>query len=590
MDFEQFRVRTQEYAWLYDTETHAEAERKQAFHAAVSIALDEYALEDVDIANEIALDVAGDGGIDFFFVSDEENPPRIFCIQVKHHAVFGKADQVAALVKMKTTVDLLRGKVNGNGLSDLDNQRRMDIRRLRNSSIVDYKLLLTAGAKSSVSASDLPDEWHVEQIDWSVEDLEGLTALMNRDSDRKEPEVTLVFPKSQTLLIDGETRVFHGYVNALDYARATHMHKKSAEILQMNPRLFLSSKSGFNAGMLHTLSSSDESRHFHLYNNGITAVAKRVVSTERYDDHVLTCSDFQIVNGGQTTETIWKWFEDIQLMNHSELGDVETISEVLVPIRIVETLDSELAAHISQFNNSQNAITSADLVANSKVQRSIKNWIEHIAVKPYIYEARRGTWRKLSPAKQQAFKVTDWGNASGSFYRTVDLKVMAQAILAVSGKPEQAKEQINSWFKTDEKHSELFGQISGGYQAALIADLYLFASRPKLWATQDVLDEPDNKSLLSLSRFYITHLVYEHWKTGGRLGSWDDPMLISDPDSQAIRDQVFLSAPDIARKAFMAVKSTKQNQLDAADGIRGLTRKSIYKTPIRTWFEGFVKV
>lgn len=585
MTHEAFNVRVQEVAPLYEFEQDSEeAGRKAAFHSALAILLDDYDLEDQEIQNEIFLDGAGDGGIDYFYFAEDENPSRILCIQVKHHVSMPKGEQRQALIKMREHVGMLRSNTTGNGLSALNDERRKVIRSNR-SAVLDFKLVLTAGARADLVEGDLSPDWREENIEWSVEDLDSLTEILQRQADPPEPEVTVIFDVGKVLDMTPTPRVIHGYVDAMSFAEATIMHKKSADILRRNPRLFLPAKSGFNQGMYDTLSDANESSRFHLYNNGITVVARRIETFESDGELHVTGHDFQIVNGGQTTETLWRWLEDIR----SSKSGGQDHPEVYVPLRLVETDDDALGGSISRFNNSQNAITSSDLVANSKIQLAIKSSLEKLAVRPYIYEARRGTWRKQTAAKQQSYRATEWA-AAGAIYRWIDLKVFAQVLLSVTGRPEQAKEQINSWFKSIAKHDELFGTVSGGYQAALISDLYLFVKNPKLWAKPEQLADKETRTLISLGRYYICYLIYSYWKAGNAVvpNMWSDSSLISEADSQVLRQTVFEHAAKIARASLQALKSTSANNIEAIDGIRGMLRKVGYRPIIQSWFEGFV--
>jgi hypothetical protein len=58
--------------------------------------LSEYELTEDEIRDEISYDGAGDGGIDFFYKTDDD-PARVFVMQVKDHASFPKVEQREAL-------------------------------------------------------------------------------------------------------------------------------------------------------------------------------------------------------------------------------------------------------------------------------------------------------------------------------------------------------------------------------------------------------------------------------------------------------------------------------------------------------------
>ena len=73
----------------------------------------------------------------------------------------------------------------------------------------------------------------------------------------------------------------------------------SYKIFRNNPRGPLGNK--VNASIKHTLNDEIDRRRFHLLNNGITAICE----SYRLDGDQLFVRDFQIINGCQTTVTLW---------------------------------------------------------------------------------------------------------------------------------------------------------------------------------------------------------------------------------------------------------------------------------------------
>ena len=89
----------------------------------------------------------------------------------------------------------------------------------------------------------------------------------------------------------------------------------SNELLESNVRAFLGQAGKFNKGIRDTIRNKPQM--FLPYNNGITATAENV-ETKMIDNQLVITSlnDFQIVNGGQTTASLYhtqKKFKDVDL-------------------------------------------------------------------------------------------------------------------------------------------------------------------------------------------------------------------------------------------------------------------------------------
>ena len=536
--------------------------------------LSEYELTEDEIRDEISYDGAGDGGIDFFYKTDDD-PARVFVMQVKDHASFPKVEQREALSKMREQIEYLRDKPTSAGLNEAQKNRR-DVLRANRNAFIEYFLVITGAAKATLEATDLSADWNAgDDFTWAVVDREILSDLIYKEQNPANPSVTISWPAERMLEISdgGSELVIHGYIDAAQYADATMKHK--TDIFRLNPRLFLSTSTGYHKGMYDTLHSPEESKKFHLFNNGITAVANSFEITRKADGSAeVLCEDFQVVNGCQTTETLWRWRKD-----HAQGSEVPS---VLVPLRIVQTADVGLAEAISRTNNSQSAITSADLIANSTRQKLISSWLQGLPNNKFVYEARRGTWGKMTKPQQEAYKISDYPRATaGKQYRKISIRELAQMLLAIHGKPEQAKEQITGWFASNEKQEQLFGRAESPHQIALIAELTRVLAKPANWVPEAKLTDVEYLKYANLGRFYVAHLVYEYLKSDGSPTFADEIAYLSAAKSQEIRNDIFKTLPKVAHAAVTTLMFTEP---EGGDGIRGLLRKSMYRSRIQTKF------
>lgn len=130
------------------------------------------------------------------------------------------------------------------------------------------------------------------------------------------------------------------------------------KLLEQNVRSFLQFKGGINRGIKETVLKSPNM--FFAYNNGISATADSIV-LDKTGTRILEINNLQIVNGGQTTATLF----------HVSKDAGENISKVLVPMKLSVIHEKgnsfEIIKHISKFANTQNKINDADLSANDPV-------------------------------------------------------------------------------------------------------------------------------------------------------------------------------------------------------------------------------
>lgn len=137
--------------------------------------------------------------------------------------------------------------------------------------------------------------------------------------------------------------------------------KYGARLLEANVRSFLSVTGKVNKGIRDTLKENPE--RFLAYNNGIVVVADeiRMGKTQDGTPGILWLKGLQIVNGGQTTASIY--------FTKKKNPEID-LSHVRVPAKIIilnstdPVVEEDLISSISRFANSQNAVRQADLSAN----------------------------------------------------------------------------------------------------------------------------------------------------------------------------------------------------------------------------------
>ena len=186
-----------------------------------------------------------------------------------------------------------------------------------------------------------------------------------------------------------------------------------ARLLEQNVRSFLQFTGKINKGIRNTILK--EQHMFMAFNNGIAATAEEVTIKDLPNNQGKTIAqvkDFQIVNGGQTTASIY----------HTWKKDKVDISNVFVPVKltIVKNREnfSEIVGRIAEYANTQNKVSASDLSSNKenhviieKLSRTI--WAPPISGETtqtrWFFERSRGQYKNerirfgITPSKRKQF-------------------------------------------------------------------------------------------------------------------------------------------------------------------------------------------
>lgn len=131
-------------------------------------------------------------------------------------------------------------------------------------------------------------------------------------------------------------------------------------LLESNVRAFLQQTGKVNQGIRDTI--RDKPHMFLTYNNGLASTAQEVKTKKNADGQLVitSISDFQIVNGGQTTAS---------LFHTSRKYKEVDLSRVFVQMKLTVIKDeekkNETVPFISRYANSQNKVTELDLTSNN---------------------------------------------------------------------------------------------------------------------------------------------------------------------------------------------------------------------------------
>ncbi|WP_116522435.1 AIPR family protein [Achromobacter insuavis] len=189
--------------------------------------------------------------------------------------------------------------------------------------------------------------------------------------------------------------------------------KFGARLLEANVRSFLSvaSKKSVNAGIQSTLRSAPE--RFMAYNNGIVIVADEMIlgKTSQGEQGIAWLKGLQIVNGGQTTASLYFTKKKYP---EADLSPVRVPAKIIV-MKVQDSIKEEaLVSDISRYANSQNAVRQSDLSANKPFHVEIEKLSRSVycpdGVSQWFYERAAGSYNTLlaregnTPTRLKALK------------------------------------------------------------------------------------------------------------------------------------------------------------------------------------------
>ena len=241
-----------------------------------------------------------------------------------------------------------------------------------------------------------------------------------------------------------------------------------ALLLEGNVRSFLSSKVAVNKKIRATILSQPE--YFFAYNNGVAATATELVFSDTPEGRqIIGAQDFQIINGGQTTASLF----------NARFKDGADLSEIYVQMKLTEINTTpekalELVHNISRSSNSQNKVTDADFFATHPFHVRMDE-LSQKCIAPasekypretrWYYERARGQFNqeqmKMSKLDRSAFLAE---NPKDQLITKTDL---AKFINSWAGKPQLVSKGAQTNFikfaeEIDEdwnKHSDAYNEL-----------------------------------------------------------------------------------------------------------------------------------
>tara|TARA_Y100001936_G_scaffold71447_1_gene70575 strand:+ start:5939 stop:8050 length:2112 start_codon:yes stop_codon:yes gene_type:complete len=284
---------------------------------------------------------------------------------------------------------------------DKSNKKKSIIMKSLKKSISDISMIniffITNGTTRLAQNMFEEDNFNEAKVRYQVWDLEKINTFT---SDKQQAEININFDRDydqnfSCIQIDNIEANMKAYIGIIPgYVVADIYRKYHRDILELNVRSFLSARGNVNKGLKATIAEDPD--RFIAYNNGITATATDIKTNHNGDFmNIISAKNFQIVNGGQTTVSLYN-----HLLSSSDQG--ESLKKISVPIKILDLskmpmIDEEVKL-ISQFSNTQNKVNKTDFYASDpfhieieKLSRNTTFIVNNVPVR-WFYERKRGSF------------------------------------------------------------------------------------------------------------------------------------------------------------------------------------------------------
>lgn len=325
---------------------------------------------------------------------------------------FTYTDAVSTLRSLEA---FLEEAVSGEFIIDRDPayahyQLAEDLRK-RGTNVSRYRLYLLSDLPISGSAKAVAStEVNGVPVDFHIWDVRRLGQVVESLTGRDELVIDLTewmpdgLPALEVRASANDTTTYLAALPAEMLAELYNRH--GSRLLEGNVRSYLSNRGKVNKGIRTTVLS--DPAHFLAYNNGVTATA---VGVEVSNGKILKFVDLQIVNGGQTTASLFYVRRENKT---APMGDVFVQMKLVV---VEPQVSAEMIPLISRYANSQNRVSEADFFSNSPFHIRLEELSKRALApaKPgvsfqtrWFYERTRGSYQnernKLTPAGQKKFE------------------------------------------------------------------------------------------------------------------------------------------------------------------------------------------
>jgi len=461
------------------------------------------------------------------------------------------------------------------------------------------------------------------EVSFSVWDIDRIFRCLTSGKKWETIEIDFVemFGKAIPCIENTNSDAYSVYLAVIGGDMLAHLYEiHGARLLERNVRSFLQARGAVNKGIRDTL--RDEPDMFLAYNNGISVTAESVdiVRDENGKPSIKQLRDMQIVNGGQTTASIFNVKRDKKI-------DVD-LTKVFVQMKLTviqshEAMD-DIVPRISEYANTQNRIHIADFSANDPFHRKMEELSRVIWApvqggekpKNWFYERARGQYndelsKESTPLRKKQFRETH------PFFTKTDLAKYENTwdqlpYIVSEGAQKNFRKftlrlQERKGFLPDELYYKrliaktiLFRRTEklvqeqryGGYRANIVTYTIAFLSfksaqrinLENIWRDQ-ALSENLELEIIEVSRF--VHEIITNPPGGANIGEWCKKEKCWDAvrsHSYNTNDEFDKELISVARPDYMVSAGAPSQGISTATAEEVELINNVFSIPAPTWF------
>lgn len=323
--------------------------------------------------------------------------------------------------------------------------------------------------------------------------------------------------------------------------------KYGYSFLNGNVRAYLKKTQKVNRQIFETLENNPN--YFVAYNNGLSTVATNIEIDE--NNNISKIYGWQIVNGGQTTATIYEAFK----------ANVN-LSQAYVPVKLtlineVTNDSNELISKISEYANTQSRVNQSDLSSNEKFHLELEKMSSRINIPKMSKSDEFEKWYYERTKNQ--YELNKTRDKTGMFTKEYpkDKKItkvdLAKCIMPWEQEPHTASlggEKNFYLFNTRVKANEEFIKIDEIYYKKAVALYILFQEIDKI-----VTKEAFGGYKANIDYYVLALISYFTDKRLNLLKIWED---------QGI-DNIFKAhISELSKLVFKKINETPANNTNVA--------------------------
>lgn len=375
----------------------------------------------------VVCDGSGDGGIDIAYLQRSDNDPGShrdnsvegdvwYLVQSKYETSFGGSDSI--FTEGSKIISTLQG--SNKNLSEDSRHLLQKLDSFRQQASEADRIVLVFATTDPIAQQDRQALEKIKDLgkkyvipSFDVEEVSLRTIWETLD----DVELAKLSTPIKGQFVEQSDGLLVGTVSLMDLFSFLKSYQSQTgnldKLYERNVRKFLGNRRKTNKGIDSTLKKNPDK--FGLYNNGITIVVSGY-SKSPPDSGTVVMHDPYVVNGCQTTRTIWQVL-DVKLNPGGTGQDTasrdweEKARRGGVVTKIVRSEEAEITK-ITRFTNSQNSVREQDFIA---LNSGFRNWAEEMARDYRIFlEIQRGgtesrkAWEKQHP-EEESYK--DYVNA-----------------------------------------------------------------------------------------------------------------------------------------------------------------------------------